>query len=155
MAEFRFFLDPEEFLNITASLDDVVIIGRRFTDSGLSPGYYLLDDRSFAAYQAGRFREMIISIQGKPLSAEDWDFLDREEPNLLVVEGGRLVGDVLEGWKIRTFAKRSNAVPEFRRLKGMIKQLDGAFGFRDDSGTFYPEIFVAKSARKYRLSLRI
>ena len=98
---------------------------RRFSPSGFEAGYEACrwDENLASKYVEGGYSEIYLTTnKSSPLHKEDWEFTDRELHDLIIIEGGRIWGNELEISYLRVFAKQSNCVPFYRKIRRRLRE---------------------------------
>ncbi len=112
---------------VSANSDsDIGLTFRRFTPSGFDARYEVCSwgEDLATKYMDGGFTQIILSVNGAiPNSLEDWDFTDREQENLIIIENGREKNDELEKSYLRVFSKESNCKGLYQKIRKQIKSI--------------------------------
>jgi len=151
----RCFLAPESLFGVLVQVRKqvpFVLILRRFKSPTQPAGLLVpsFDDDLVTVYVSGGFQEAILSIDAAPEGERDWDFMNRNADRLLLIEGARVEGSVLEMSTLRILAKRSRAQDLFRRIKKAVAERC-AKGLQA-AGTVYGDIYYGtREAREFTL----
>ena len=155
MSSIEFFMKPDEFYRISKDIftkHDARIILRRFKTEQHESGWNVITSEADVAdtFLRGGYTEAYFSLGAVPSHDRDFDFTDNAMDELLELDGGRLEGNDLELFTLRTFAKKSTADKLFKDLKKSIVSVCQK-GFSHIGDTLYPNIYHAESAVKYCL----
>jgi hypothetical protein len=152
-----YFLTPREQFELlkevsSSNKNDIGLIFRRFTNTGFDSRYEICswEDDLPKKYLDGGFTQIHITVNGSlPHGLQDWDFLDREEQNLIIIEGGRINNNELEKSYLRVFAKETNCKSLYQRIRKLIKSntTQGLYS----KGSFYKDTFYSEAAAKYKM----
>jgi hypothetical protein len=159
MSTLRFFLPPTVFFEIIRDVRAKLpfhVIFRRFAtaDFAATLTVVAIDDSLERTYLTGGYSEMMLSLDATPNSATDWEFTSRVAEQLIIVEGGRVSGRVLELSRLRIFAKKSRAQGLYKALR---KQITGrCVKSVHARNTTYDDIYYAgEAALQYHLRLSL
>ena len=134
------------------SKNDIGLSFRRFTDSGFDAGFEVCawgEDLS-NKYINGGYRQIYLTTNNSiPRNPLDWDFLDREQENIIIIEGGRINGNELEQSYLRVLSKKSNCKVLCQDIKDLIKSQSSQGLY--NSGSFYKNTFYSVAAAKYAM----
>lgn len=162
MSRLDFFLTPELVFDALRTVDLAEgsrLIFRRFSKDGSDATIQvvdLADENNASMYLSGGFSEYYVSLGSIPEGSTDWGFIPRSADELLIFEGGRLLGRDLEITKLRVFSKRSRAKVNFTAIGKAIRARCKQKGLVTLSGASYKDIvYSPEIARAYRLRLSL
>lgn len=157
MNQIDFFVIPKSFFNIIEDIKEIypmTIIFRRFKVEGMNAGFRILDREEdlFEVYRIGGYSQIYISfLSDLPTDEKDWDFLDRNADNLIIIEGGRIENNYLEMFRLRLASKNSDVKHIFKHLKKAIAKSCSCQGLNTKSGQFYKKILYNDEVLAYEL----
>ncbi len=143
---FDYFISITDHLRIVGEvcrLFDCNLVFRRYQTQAFDAGYIVVPEPSENAaqfYVDGQFRAMWISLSELPRSSDDWEFTDRSQDELIVIEYGRESVSVVELSRLRVFARHSKMRPVFQALSKKIKVVCSHVGMQESEGAFYPKM---------------
>jgi hypothetical protein len=129
------------------------LILRSFGDAS-STGYHIVANdlaELLHVFQERNCREIVISKGELPKSQHDWQFLNRAQDSLIIIEGGRQEVQALEKSEMRLFAKGSHLRPQFPKLRKRIQSVCTCQGMQTKEGVLYNEIIYEPLTLSYEL----
>jgi len=152
-----YFLTVNEHFNLlreiaTTYKEPVLICFRRFSPSGFPAGFEICswEEDLTEKFVQGGFCQIYLTLnKAKPTSGQDWEFPDREEENIIIIEGGRVKGDELEEIYLRVFSKMSNCNKLYQKIRAAIRtKFNKGLSV---SIHFYKDIFYSSDACMYKM----
>jgi hypothetical protein len=157
MNQFNFFIDPQSFFLIIEQIRNnysMEIVFRRFNSETIKAGFKTInrEENLYETYKIGKYSQTYISLLGNlPIHEQDWQFLDRNADDLIVIEGGRIYNNSLEMFRLRLLSKISNVKHIFKQIKKSIIGISFNQGLYTKSGEFYNNIFYNDGVLDYEL----
>lgn len=145
MSQIDFLMAPEklfEILDVLSNKHQFRVIFRRYKSERFEAGYFVprCGDNFGEMYLDGGYREIYLSLEKTPLSEKDWGFYENNFKDLIEINGGRIVGNLLEKFVARLVAKKSNARRIFADFVKTLKSNMSSGGIYLNK-TKYPNIY--------------
>jgi hypothetical protein len=93
--------------------------------------------------------ELYLSASLAPKSESDWEFTDYAARKLLVINGGRQKGRILEYTSLQVFSTTSLVVPQYKNLRQRIVKICSKRGVRYLSGRIDKKMYFDPSNTSY------
>ena len=133
------------------------LIFRRFDPTGGTRyGFEIVDyeqDDLTSIYMEGGYREMYVSLKKVPRQFDDWDFPDRAQKELIIIEGGHEQDGVIALSEMLLQDRQSRAKSLFGKLQRAFKKRCTQKGLHaNPNGHFYARVYYdPELIGKYRL----
>ena len=155
--EIFYFLTINEHFEILSeaalsSKKDIGLCFRRFIPSGFEAAFEVCtwDEDLPNKYLNGGYTRMYLTTNNSsPTNPQDWEFSDREQENIIIIEGGRIQGNELEQSYLRVFSKKSNCKLLHQKIRSLIKNKTNSGVYA--RGSYYKNTFYSNDAAKYKM----
>lgn len=128
------------------------VVFRRYETEMFKAGFLNveLDAGAYQHYLNGGYKEIYLSVGDIPSSEEDWEFYERDAENLIVINGARIDGDMLEISIMRPVNKKNNVKRLLTLIKKDLKSTLNS-GNLVVGNTPYPNIYYDDNLAEYKL----